>query len=177
MSVFSFFDIPDSVRSQWPDGARDFDFLQGDWIIHHRRLKERLVGSDEWIEFETPFKMQAILGGLGNIDQCQTVGEPFFEGVSFRLFDRTDGRWRIYWVDSNTGQLGPPVLGGFDGPDGVFEGEDSHKGDPVRVRFNWDRRNPSRPVWQQAFSVDEGRTWETNWFMFFRRPGELIEPG
>jgi len=165
-----FFDIPDAVRSAWPGGARDFDFLQGEWTIHHRRLRERLVGSDEWLEFETPFVMQALLGGLGNIDQCRTAGDPFFEGVSLRLFDLTDRLWRIYWIDSNGAKLFPPVVGSFAGPRGVFQGTDSHQGRPVLVTFHWDRQDPSRPTWQQAFSADGGRTWETNWFMDFRRP-------
>jgi len=165
-----FFDIPDAVRSAWPGGARDFDFLQGEWTIHHRRLRERLVGSETWLEFETPFVMQALLGGLGNIDQCRTTGDPFFEGVSLRLFDLTDRLWRIYWIDSNGAKLFPPVVGSFEGPRGVFQGTDSHQGRPVLVTFHWDRQDPSRPTWQQAFSADGGRTWETNWFMDFRRP-------
>jgi hypothetical protein len=168
--TMSFFDIPDSVRGAWPSGARDFDFLQGEWIIHHRRLRERLTGSTEWLEFETPFVMQPILGGLGNIDQCRTAGDPFFEGVSLRLFDLADGLWRIYWIDTTGARLFPPVVGSFDGPDGVFRGEDSHEGRAVIVTFRWDRREITRPSWQQAFSEDGGRSWETNWHMQFRRP-------
>lgn len=166
----SLFDIPDNVRAAWPEGARDFDFLQGEWVIHHRRLRERLVGATEWAEFETPYAMQAILGGLGNIDQCRTDGLPFFEGVSLRLFDLADSLWRIYWIDSNGARLFPPVVGAFDGPEGIFRGEDSHNGQPVLVTFRWDRSNPEQPVWQQAFSADGGDSWETNWFMHFHRP-------
>jgi hypothetical protein len=165
----SFFDIPDSVRSTWPAGARDFDFLQGEWIISHRRLRERLVGSTEWLEFETPFHMQAILGGLGNIDQCRTEDGAFFEGVSLRLFDLAEKVWRIYWIDSSGARLFPPVVGAF-GPHGVFHGTDTQDGRPVQVTFRWDCRDPGRPVWQQAFSTDAGKSWETNWFMHFRRP-------
>ncbi len=165
------FDIPDPVRSSWPKGARDFDFLQGLWTIRHRRLRERLAGSTEWIEFETPFVMHAILGGLGNIDQCRIAGPPFFEGVSLRLFDLDDHLWRIYWIDSNGARLFPPVVGGFDGARGVFRGDDRHEGTRVAVRFLWDRGNPDEPVWQQAFSVDGGVKWETNWIMTFHRPG------
>ena len=166
----SLFDVPDDLRARLPSGARDFDFLQGDWIIRHRRLKERLAGSTEWVEFETPFVMQAILGGLGNIDQCRVAGNPFFEGVSLRLFDLAEGRWRIYWIDTNGGRLFPPVVGTFDGPIGTFRGEDTEQGRPVLVAFQWDRRDPARPVWQQAFSADGGASWETNWYMSFRRP-------
>ncbi len=28
--------------------VHDFDFYWGKWRVHHRRLKERLAGSDEW---------------------------------------------------------------------------------------------------------------------------------
>ena len=168
----SLFHIPESVRAGWPDGARDFDFLQGEWVIHHRRLRERLVGSTEWLEFETPFVMHAILGGLGNIDQCRTGDGACFEGVSLRLFDAADGLWRIYWIDSNGARLYPPVVGRFDGAEGVFRGEDAHEGRPVLVTFRWDRRDPDRPTWQQAFSPDSGLSWETNWVMAFRRPDD-----
>jgi len=39
------------------------------------------------------------------------------------------------------------------------------------VTFHWDRSDPGRPVWQQAFSADGGGSWATNLFMFFRRAG------
>ncbi len=85
-----FFEIPAEVRSAWPPGACDVGFLAGEWIVHHRRLRERLVGSSEWIAFETTFVMQRIFEGLGNIDQCRTAGPAFFEGVPLRLFDLAD---------------------------------------------------------------------------------------
>jgi hypothetical protein len=166
----SFFPIPDGVQSALPAGARDFDFLEGEWIIRHRRLRVRIVGSKEWDEFETRAVMQRILGGLGNIDQTRVEEGNFFEGVSLRLFDLADGLWRIYWIDSNGARLFPPVVGGFDGDEGVFRGEDQHAGRPVVVTFRWNRRDPARPTWQQAFSADGGRTSETNWSMAFRRP-------
>jgi hypothetical protein len=102
-------------------------------------------------------------------------GRPhFFEGVSLRLFDLSDGLWRIYWIETTGAQLLPPVTGSFEGPDGVFQGEDAHLGRPVLVKFHWDRRDPDRPVWQQAFSADGGQSWETNWFMYFRRPDAAL---
>ena len=131
------FELSNNLRDAWPSGARDFDFLEGEWIIRHRRLRERLKGSNDWVEFETPMVMQACGASIGSI----------YERASF-----------------------PPVVGGFDGSDGVFRGEDSHDGQPVLVTFRWNRRDPSRPIWQQAFSADGGHSWETNWFMYFRRP-------
>ena len=48
--------------------ADDFDFFIGDWRVHHRRLKERLAGCREWVEFEGSSTARKILGGFGNID-------------------------------------------------------------------------------------------------------------
>lgn len=168
-----FFSIPEAVQAQLPAGARDFDFLQGEWVVHHRRLRWRLVGSDEWEEFETPSIMHLLLGGLGNVDQCRTTTGPFFGGVSLRLFDQTDGLWRIYWTDSTGARLFPPLVGSFTGPIGIFRGDDEQDGIPVKVVFRWDKTDPNAPIWQQAFSTDDEQTWETNWIMRFRRPASV----
>ena len=165
----SFFEVTEQIKSTQPIGARAFDFLQGEWIIAHRRLKNRLVGSDEWHEFETPYVMQTILGGLGNVDQCRVEGDAFFEGASLRLFDKADDLWRIYWMDSDGATLFPPTEGKFDGLHGVFYGDDVQDGVPVKVQFHWDCTDLTKPVWYQMFSADDGKTWETNWWMYFRR--------
>src|SRR4030095_13861502 len=47
-------------------GVHDFDFLFGDWQVHHRRLKARLAGSIEWIEFDGTQSTRPGPGGGGN---------------------------------------------------------------------------------------------------------------
>src|SRR6266853_115724 len=49
-------------------GVHDFDFLVGHWRVHHRKLKERLANSHEWIEFEGTLSSQPLMGGL---QQCR----------------------------------------------------------------------------------------------------------
>src|SRR6266496_408175 len=34
------------------DGSHDFDFLIGNWKAHVRRLPDRLIGSNNWIEYD-----------------------------------------------------------------------------------------------------------------------------
>ena len=165
----SLFDVPKNILNARPSGAEDFDFLQGRWLIRHKKLAERLVGCETWHEFETPAANQLILGGLGNIDHCRIESGEFFEGVSLRLFDKAAGLWRIYWMDTNGATLFPPLEGSFTGPVGIFRGRDSHNGTPVLVEFRWDKTNPEKPTWQQSFSADEGNTWEVNWYMTFFR--------
>ena len=148
--------------------AQDFDFFMGRWTVQNRRLTERLAGSDEWEEFESTSVAHPILGGLGNEDEFRTRHAGGFIGMSFRFFDPERQRWSIYWADSRRpGELDPPVFGTFSGDIGVFEGEDEFDGRPIKVRFIWSGTRTRTPRWEQAFSADDGETWETNWVMDF----------
>ena len=155
--------------------AGDFDFWLGHWQIHNRRLRERLIGSDEWDEFEATGFARRLLDGVGNEDVFRTDHDGGFVGMSFRFFDPRSRRWSIYWADSRRpGALDPPVSGAFDGDVGVFEGEDVLAGRPIRVRFTWSNVTASTPRWEQALSDDGGSSWETNWVMNFTRAEDQL---
>jgi hypothetical protein len=57
----------------------------------------------------------------------------------------------------------------FQGGVGTFFANDTFRGKPIRVRFVWSQITPSSAHWEQAFSPDEGKTWEINWKMDFTR--------
>ena len=153
--------------------ATDFDFWFGSWDVRNRWLRRRLAGSDDWEEFASTVVARPLLDGLGNEDEFRTDHAGGFVGMSFRFFDPERRRWSIYWADSRRpGELDPPVFGTFSGDVGVFEGEDVYRGRPILVRFTWSAITTSTPRWEQAFSDDGGRTWETNWVMDFTRAGE-----
>jgi hypothetical protein len=149
----------------------DFDFLVGGWKIRNRKLKESLAGCDEWDEFDATQNLHQILHGSGNFDIFTTEidGKPF-EGFTLRLFDPETRLWTIYWADSNGVRLDGGKVGSFDGNTGEFFARDVFAGKDIIVKFHWDKRNPLAPVWSAAFSVDEGRTWEWNWYAYFARP-------
>ena len=141
----------------------DFDYLVGNWNLKNRKLKSRLTGSTQWIDFESRVQMHQILDGLGNIDKYtdHASGKPY-EGVALRLFDPKTRLWSIYWADGNSGRLDPPVVGSFENKVGHFFARDTYQGKNIIVVFRWDVRDPQFPVWSQAFSADEGKTWEWN---------------
>jgi hypothetical protein len=147
----------------------DFDFWMGAWKVHNRRLRERLKGSTSWDEFEATVVARPLLGGVGNEDTYRTEFAGGFTGMSFRFLDKTTCQWSIYWADSRKATLEPPVVGGFSGDVGLFEGTDTLGGRPIRVRFTWSRVTTPTPRWEQAFSEDGGETWETNWVMDMKR--------
>src|ERR1700735_2970024 len=51
------------------DGAHDFDFLIGDWKAHVRRLPDRLVGSDKWIEYDGISRHKKLLDSNANLEE------------------------------------------------------------------------------------------------------------
>jgi len=154
-----------------PDGAGDFDFLFGRWRVHNDRLAERLVGSTRWEQFDAIAECRPILAGSANIDEFVTdeFGPTLFVGMALRLYDSRTRQWSIHWASNRKAGLEPPVVGAFVAGVGRFEGDDTHDGVPVRVRFTWSDVASEHPLWEQAFSTDGGRTWETNWRMRLTR--------
>lgn len=148
----------------------DFDFFFGAWRVHNKKLKTRLNGGTEWVEFKAESECHNILNGFGNTDQFITAsnGVPY-HGATFRLFNPKTKLWSIYWADSNVVILDNPQVGSFDGAIGKFYARDVFENKPIIVVYEWDKRNPDTPIWSQAFSPDDGATWEWNWHMYFTR--------
>jgi hypothetical protein len=145
-----------------------FAFLFGSWAVRHRRLRERLVASTDWEEFEGTTVCAPILAGVGNFEQVRMPSRSAI-GSTLRLFDRQTGLWSIYWSSSLTGRLDPPMIGMFSDGVGTFFGENTHQGQPVCVRFAWDNISDIGARWSQAFAAPGTASWETNWIMDLTR--------
>ena len=164
-----------SILGGGPRAARaskhDWDFLFGTWKVRHRYLQGRLRGSNEWTEFDSECEAMPILLGLGNLDRNTFVRDgQTIEGMTLRLYDPSTGEWSIHWADSaHPGSLIPPMSGRFTGDTGEFFGDEFVDGRRVLCRFVWTREPADSPRWEQAFSDDGGKTWETNWIMQFSR--------
>lgn len=151
--------------------SRDVDFEFGCWTVEHRRLKLRLAGSDEWEEFMGTCDARPILGGNGNVED-NVVNIPFasYRAIAVRSYDPEKQAWAIWWLDArHPHQLDVPVIGRFENGDGAFYADDTFDGAPIKVRFLWLDTRTEQPRWEQAFSIDGGATWETNWKMWFTR--------
>ena len=149
------------------NGIADFDFLIGSWAIENERLTTRLAGSADWERFSAFSTCRSLLGGTGNLEEM-TIPDRSFHGLALRIFNPDSGVWSIHWADNFRHRLLPPMVGRFEDGLGTFLGDEEHAGQPVLARFIW---FPSReaPRWEQAFSADGGKTWETNWVMRFSR--------
>jgi hypothetical protein len=157
------------IKASLTSSPNDFDFLVGKWKMHHRRLNKRLENCKEWTEFESMDSNYKILSGTADMDIYSTTQMPglegkLFEGVTLRLFDPKTRLWRLYWAASNVGVLDPPVVGSFENNVGHFFAKDTFNGKNIIMVFRWDVRDKDHPIWSQAFSPDNGKTWEWNWY-------------
>jgi hypothetical protein len=112
-------------------GLHDFDFLFGHWQVHHCKLKERLVNSHEWIEFEGTLFSPPLMGGCANVDDdVFEIPGGTYRGVAPRSFDAKSQQWSIWWMDSRTplARLDPPVRGRFQNGIGAFYADDVENG-------------------------------------------------
>jgi len=157
------------IKASSTSSNSDFDFLVGKWKMHHRRLNKRFENCKDWTEFESTDSNYKILSGTADMDVLSTTQMPgiegkLFEGATLRLFDPKTRLWRLYWVASNVGVLDPPVVGSFENNVGHFFAKDVFNGKNIIMVFRWDVRDKEHPVWSQAFSADNGKTWEWNWY-------------
>jgi hypothetical protein len=155
------------------DHAHDFDFLIGQWRVRHHRLKARLAGSHEWVDFEGTSRLWMAMDGHATVDD-NFIGLPDgpYHAVGLRGFDPKSQTWAIWWLDGRDPHtVGAPVIGRFENGIGTFEGDDTFNGKPIKVRFVWSRVTARSAHWEQAFSPDGGKTWETNWVMDLTRVG------
>jgi hypothetical protein len=173
VSAYASQDTPKSTQGVANlSGLHDFDFLVGNWQVHHRKLKGRLTNSHTWDEFEGTLSMRKLMDGYANVDDnVFKTPEGSYRGVGLRSYDPKTAQWAIWWLDGRSpfGDLDPPVKGHFISGVGTFYSNDTLRGKPVRVRFVWSKITPTTARWEQAFSADGEKSWETNWTMDFKR--------
>ncbi|MEC4589472.1 MULTISPECIES: hypothetical protein [Nitrospirillum] len=159
-------------------GAGDFDFLAGRWSVLSRRRLNRWMGDDRWDEVPASAHGQVMLGGLACLDELElpALADQPSAAVTFRLYDPAARHWAFHRVDGRTGTLRGPLTGRFTGGlfagrRGDFRGQDFDPllGRPVQARVIWSRITTTSALWEQAWSADEGRSWETNWTLAFTR--------
>jgi hypothetical protein len=149
--------------------TNDFDFLVGEWRVHHRRLKP---AADEWVEFEGTCSNRKLMDGAANIEEhALNAPSGAYRAIGLRAYEAKSGEWAIWWLDERypTGPLGPPVKGRFENGAGRFYSDYTQDGKAMRVRFLWSDITPTSARWEQSSSADGGKTWAANWIMEFRR--------
>lgn len=147
-------------------GQQDFDFEIGTWTTSVRVLRNPLTGKPPiWAEYRGTSVVRPLLGGRANFVELAVEGASGkIEGGSLRLYNPQTRQWSLNFASLRDGMLTAPVYGGFDGRGrGLFYGQDVQDGRAILVRFLITMVSKREAHFDQAYSVDGGTTWETNW--------------
>ena len=147
------------------DGIHDFDWDIGTWKTHQRRLVHPLSGSTTWVEYNGTDDVQKVWEGAntGRIESDGPAGH--LEIFTLRLYNPTTHQWSIYFTNSATGALSLPVVGEFKDGRAEFYDQEPFNGKMIFVRFRIYDVTPNSCHFDQAFSPDGGKTWETNFMV------------
>jgi hypothetical protein len=160
-----------SVEAAAASAPQDFDAFLGRWQVRHRRLKRRLVASSEWEEFDGTTHWQSILGGAANFnDSIVYRSTGTYRSMGLRAFDASTQTWSDWYLDGRKpSQVTIDGTGRFVDGVGIFLADDTFEGKPVKVRGRFTPLTPDTMQWEQAYSPDGEKTWETNYVMHCRR--------
>ncbi len=151
-------------------GPDDFDWEFGRWHTDVKVLADPLSGSEEWLQFRGTSAVRSLLDGAANVVELDVSGTAGrIRGINLRLYEPQSTRWSLTFASMRDGLLTPSVYGGFHDGVGEFYGKDQLNGRPILVRFLIYRQGPDKARFEQAFSDDDGATWETNWIAVDRR--------
>jgi len=147
------------------DGQKDFDWEIGTWKTEVRRLAKPLSGSNEWVEYTGTSVVRKVLDGRANLVELRVEGPAGrIEGASLRLYNPQTRQWNLNYASVRNGALTRPVYGDFRNGRGEFYGQDDLDGKAILVRFVISQDTAADSArFEQAYSEDGGRIWETNW--------------
>lgn len=147
-----------------PGRPGDFDFLTGEWRIHHRSIV-----NNEWLEYEGEARVHGILGGVCSVEELR-IASRNFSGMGLRLLDVENRVWSDHWVNARSGVVTTPgQTGSFENGAGIFVTDDVVDGVAIKYAGVWDNITARSCRWRQAASRDGGRSWDQNWIMNWTR--------
>jgi hypothetical protein len=145
------------------DGAHDFDWEIGTWDTK-LKLRAPLSGSRDWREYTGTTVVTPLLGKRANVVELDVKGAAGrIAGVSLRLYQPAGGQWTLNFANVADGGMTEPMSGSFRQGQGTFYGQDTVRSRKVFVRFLIIREDEGQWRFEQAYSDDGGKNWETNW--------------
>src|SRR6185312_1358208 len=81
------------------DGQHDFDFKNGTWTTHIRRLRHPLTGSHEWIELNGTVTTHKVWGGRALLEEVEADGpDGHFEDLGLFLYNPATRQWSQFFA-------------------------------------------------------------------------------
>lgn len=180
LAGLTLFGLAGAASAQSPangrSGGHDFDFSVGTWRTHIRRLTHPLTGSHTWTRWSGTVVTRKVWDGDGDLEELEASGPGHFQGLTLRLYDAKARKWNLYWVGMDDGSVGTPMVGDFAQGRGVFYDHETFNGRAIEVRNIYSGATADAYHFEQAFSTDSGKSWETNFIADLTRESAAVAP-
>src|SRR3984957_16931039 len=164
------------IDSKGHDGSHDFDFEIGTWKTHLSRLQHPLTGSKTWIEYDGISLVRKIWNGRANMVELEVDGPAgHVEGLNLRLYNPQSHQWSLNHANVKGGTLIVPTVGEFKNGRGEFYDQEEFNGRMILVPKGGRDITANSCPFEQAFSDDGGKTWETNWIAVDTRVSDEVQ--
>ena len=144
------------------DGSHDFDFNFGVWTSHITRLTHPLSDSKESIELNGTVTVRKVWDGKAALEEMEADGpKGHWEGMSLFLYNPQSREWSQTFINSAQGVFAGTLTGAFHDGRGELYSQDTVSGRMVLVRGTWSNISADSHRYEEAYSVDGGKTWQT----------------
>jgi len=145
------------------DGQHDFDFHLGQWKSDITHLQHPLTGSTTWIKCAGTLSARKVWDGRAQFEELEAACPAgHIEDLLLFLYNPQSHQWSLNSAAVGDGVIGRPMFGEFKNGRGEFYDQEPFKDRLILVRQVWSDITATSHHFEQAFSDDGGKTWETN---------------
>ena len=149
---------------QAQDERDGFDFEIGTWKTHISRRLRPLTGSTAWAQYDGTSVVHKLWDGGASLVELKADGSVgHLELAYLRLYNPQSHQWSMNVANNSIGTLSPSAIGRFKDGRGEFYDRETYDGRPILVRFVISDITRNSVHFEQAYSGDDGKTWEVNW--------------
>jgi hypothetical protein len=149
-------------------GPHDFDLMIGRWTTQVTRLLHPLSGATAVAHYEGTSVVSPVWNGRANVLELEVDGPAgHLDGLGLRLYNPESHQWSLNWASSADGEFQPPMIGQFIAGRGEFYDQEIFAGKSILSKNAFSDVSAKSARFEQSFSADGGRSWETNWTMTF----------
>jgi hypothetical protein len=153
---------PSSAATAPRDGQHDFDFNFGSWKSHIKRRVHPLSGSSDVIELVGTVNTRKVWDGRAQLEEIEADGpKGHWQGMTLFLYNPQSHQWSQSFSSSAAGTISGSLIGSF--KDGCVElfAADTFEGRSILVRGVWSGITPASHHYEESYSDDGGKTWES----------------
>lgn len=142
------------------DGSHDFDFNDGTWTTHIKRVLDPFSPASETAELTGTVAVRKVWDGRGWMEEIEADGpKGHLKGMTLFLYNPEAHQWSQTFASIKDGVLETPTIGAFKDGRGELYGLDTYKGRTVLVRGVWSDIQQDSHSYVISYSDDGGKTW------------------